>query len=625
MTNRSVRYTVCIGSLLFFFDAISFAQDQEPADDADEEISMITVVARRVANTVPASTFGTAATLLRYDPQLDLQSRGLPEGQADISVRGGLFENSGFKLGAITIFDPQTGHYFADLPVDPDVLSSPDVLTGIDNAVHGFNSAVATINYHFSQIHDRREIVLGAGTDDLRLGSLHLGQVFREAGQSTTGIDVSYATAQGDGTIANGDHDFERLFARLQHYNAKSQTDLVLAYQDKFYGWPGAYTGFASLAETDHTKTRLFMVNHRRDYSDASWLEIGANYRRLVDDYDFDRTTTESGAPGSFDHETESYALGLQGNLEIGAWALRYGAQLTADELIRSTDLTEGRFRSRNYMTVSIVPTRRWQTGDNNAVTLRVGATADHSNRDGSVLLPLLGVSFEQIGARATHVYEIEFSSASQVPGYTVLNSPPSGLFGGNPDLGRERADTLSLAFRRETPASRLAATAFVREDERLVDWTFLSGAPFARQANAVDLDVFGVEILWTRQWTNVFWAAGYTWLDKDSDYGTAAVDASFYALNFARHRLTSGLIWHANDKLEFRTDVELRKQEANVLRSGGGEAFIASASLGWTPGAGRRFSLDLIVDNLTNSDFQEFPSTPGPGRQISLQSAYSW
>ena len=625
MIDKYTSHFAGAGSLLLFVVSASYGQEQGATEQQDDELSMITVVGRRVANEFPASTYDSVATLLRYDPQLDLQSRGLAESQADISVRGGLFENTGFKVGAVTIFDPQTGHYFADLPVDSFAMSSPELLTGIDNSINGFNSAIATVNYSLTDLIDHREIALGIGSDDLLLGRLRVGQVLRDSGESVIGIEFSYSGSQSDGTLPNGDHDFERFFARAQHRNADSQTDLVIAYQDKFYGWPGAYTGFSSLAETDHTKTKLLVINHLRNYSSDSWWELGAVYRHLTDDYDFDRTTTESGEPGSFEHETKTYAIGIQGAMRLGAWQWRYGGQITADELVRSTDLTNGRFNSRSYTTVSIVPTRYWTTGSGNLVRLRVGATADSSNRDSNALLPLIGLSFEHFVTGGTNIYQIEYSAASQVPGYTVLNSREAGLFGGNPNLGRERANSLNFTVKREARASQASATVFVRKDKRLVDWTFLTGAPFARQANAVDLDVVGIELLWAHRWSNVFWTAGYVYLDKDADYGTAAVDASFYALNYAKHRLATGLIYRANDRLEFRLDGEMRKQEKNSLRTGNDEAFIASASIGWQFGVAQGFRLDLVIDNVTNSNFEEFPGTPAARRQVSLQSRFLW
>lgn len=622
--NSTFACTACSFLLSFMIMSAANAVEGETVHEQDNALPMITVVGRRVANELPASSYDSVATLLRYDPQLDLQSRGLAEGQADISVRGGLFENTGFKVGAVTIFDPQTGHYFADLPIDPAAMTAPVIVTGIDNAINGFNSTVATVNYRLSELAARGELAIGAGSDDLILGRIREAWILSAAGPSVTGLEFSYSGSQGNGSVPNGDHDFRRLLGRIQHRNSNSQTDAVVAYQDKFYGWPGAYTGFASLPETDHTKTRLVVVDHVRNQSDDSWWELGAFYRKLEDDYDFDRRTTESGTPGSFDHETRAYAVGIQGALRLGDWQWRYGGQLTADDLLRSTDLTNGRFNSRSYATLSVVPSKSWLTSAG-MMTVRLGATADLSDRDSNALLPLVGLSLERNGAVATHIFEIEYVSASQVPGYTVLNSAESGLFGGNPDLGRERADTLNVAVKRRTPTSQLAATVFLRQDRDLVDWTFLTGAPFARQANAVDLDVTGIELLWAHQWQNVYLTTGYTYLDKDADYGTASVDASFYALNFAKHRLTAGAIYQPDDRLEVRVDTEWRKQEPNPLRSGDNEAFITSASVGWWPTVSGNLRLDLVVDNVTNDDFEEFPGTPAAGRQISLQLRYSW
>jgi len=76
-----------------------YAVSAETAASSGEDLSEITVKATRVANDSPASSYATAATALRFDPLTELQSRGIAEGQSDVTVRGGLFENTGFKLG----------------------------------------------------------------------------------------------------------------------------------------------------------------------------------------------------------------------------------------------------------------------------------------------------------------------------------------------------------------------------------------------------------------------------------------------------------------------------------------------------------------------------------------------
>ena len=604
-------------SLLIPVLLTSPAMAEDVADT--EEIAEITVSARRIANTRPAGTYSSPATALRFDPLTELQSRGLAEGQSDVTVRGGVFENTGFKLGAVTIMDPQTGHYVAELPVDPALMSMPAIFKGVDGAVEGFNAAIATVSYGFARIEDGGTVNAGFGNNDLDYQALRFGHV----ADNSFGVAASFARSAGDGTLPFGDHEFSRYNLRFQLDDGAVQSNLVLAYQDKFYGWPGAYTGFASLPETDDTQTTLVLLNQRRETGNG-WLEYGGFYRRLVDDYDFNRTDSETGVPGSFEHETRVVGLGLQGLTRVGRVNWRYGGQFTQDELVRSTDLTNGLFTERRYATVTIVPSIESQLENGNRLVWRAGLTVDYSNRDSEELLPLFGVALEQPGAGATTTWSLEYAETSQLPGYTALNSNPTGLFGGNPFLGRETARQLSASWQRETRGWQARATVFSRRDDDLVDWTFSTGAPFARQANPVDIDVLGLEVFVTRTWESFDLAAGYTYLDKDAYYGSALVDASFYALNFARHRATLALRYRVAERLELRVDNEYRRQEENPLRVGDDSTYLASTSLVWSA-ATSGLGVAIVADNLTDSEFQPFPGTPAAGRQYSISVNYDW
>lgn len=616
----SAALTVSLPALLL---TSALAQADEATLDA-EEISEITVNAKRVANTRPAGTYASLATALRFDPLTELQSRGLAEGQSDVTVRGGVFENTGFKLGTVTVMDPQTGHYVAELAVDPALLSAPAIYKGIDNAVEGFNSAIATVSYRYRTIEDGGLVTFGAGSDALNFQSIRLGKVLDTTSGNHTALAFSAARSEGDGSRSFGDHEFGRYNALLQHRTDSAQSDFLIAYQDKFFGWPGAYTGFASLPEIDDTQTTLVAANHRR-VTDRGWWELGGFYRGLEDDYDFDRRTSESGAPGSFEHETKVFGVGAQGLLAMGNVSWRYGAQLSFDELVRSTDLTNGLFTDRDYATLTVVPSFSFDLDGGRVLEVRAGATLDYSDRDGSEVLPMAGLTLHRPSASGHTEIGFEYAATSQLPGYTALNSNPSGLFGGNRLLGREQAEQLALTVAHEADDWRGRAAVFSRKDDDLVDWTYATGAPFARQANAVDIDVVGFEAFVTRQWAAVDLAVGYTWLDKDADYGSALVDASFYALNFARHRLTLAVNYRFAGRFELHLDNEYRSQEDNPLRVGDDSTYLASASLVWNGAAERGFSVALVADNLTDSEFQPFPGTPAEGRQFSLSATYNW
>jgi hypothetical protein len=94
----------------------------------------------------------------------------------------------------------------------------------------------------------------------MSLQSLGIARTRALTATDSMAIALAAARSSSDGTVTNGDHDMERYNLAVQHRSDFHQSDLLLAYQDKFFGWPGAYTGFATLAETDHTKTSLVLA-----------------------------------------------------------------------------------------------------------------------------------------------------------------------------------------------------------------------------------------------------------------------------------------------------------------------------------------------------------------------------
>src|SRR6478735_4267835 len=133
----------------------------------------LSIVSDRVANETPAATFAMPVTALQFEPRVDVQARNFAEAQADVTIRGGVFENTGFKLGALSLFDPQTGHYFAEIPVAPAMLLTPKVLTGSDNATTGFNAGVGTVAYGWRPIAQRGEASAAFGDYNTNRQSLY--------------------------------------------------------------------------------------------------------------------------------------------------------------------------------------------------------------------------------------------------------------------------------------------------------------------------------------------------------------------------------------------------------------------------------------------------------------------
>jgi hypothetical protein len=569
----------------------------------------------RVANQSPAAMFATPISALRYEPRVDVQARNLTEAQADVTIRGGIFENTGFRVGGSTLVDPQTGHYFAELPIAPSMLGAPDILTGAANAAGTTNATTGTVAFGWRPIRTGGAVSATAGEfathhEELSLGQLSDLRVFG----ARLGADVAVAHAESDGSMAFGDSTFDRANARVQLASGTAQTDVIVGYQKKFFGWPNLYTPFNS-PETENIETTLFAFNHRADLGHGDWFQFAAYHRRNKDDYAFSRLAP-LGPIHPFQHTSWVTGTALDGRKTVGDLSLMWRGEILADR-ITSTSLTFGPYRDRTLTKLALVPEKAI-----GAATLRAGATYDHCDRDGSSVSPLVEWSLQE-GARRWHA---SYVRVTQVATYTALKSSPAGgLFRGNQNLGRESSHQAEVGVADTRDGWNVEATAFWRRDDSLVDWTFRRGVT-ARNANPVDIDTAGFEAVARHSWSACDLVLGYTLLGKTADYRGALVDASFYALNYARQRFTAALTWRIGHGFELRMDNTARVQAGNFLRViGGDRAVTSSLGLTYRPRAWRGAALTVQADNLWNSSFQEVPATPASRRTITGGVSYAW
>ena len=248
-----------------FLPSIAFGQSTDSEAEESSSLPELAVTESRVAIPEPAGTFPTAVTELRYEPLIDVQTRNIAEAQGDVSIRGGIFENTGFRVGAATLFDPQTGHYFAEIPIDQRMLSGPRIATGLENAYAAFNSTVGSVNYAWRPIEKIWEMDVGLGDNSFKMARTYIGRVIKLDDNEHLAGDFSISRSRSDGTRHGGDHYFVRYATRVQWRSENTQTDLFAGYQSKFFGWPNMYTPF-NVLETENLQTRLFLINHRTGF-----------------------------------------------------------------------------------------------------------------------------------------------------------------------------------------------------------------------------------------------------------------------------------------------------------------------------------------------------------------------
>lgn len=583
----------------------------------------LTVYSERVANQGGAGNFAAPVTALRFEPGIDLQSRNSAEGQADITLRGGIFENTGFRVGAVSLLDPQTGHYLAEVPIAPVLLNAPQILTGADNALGSFNANVGVVAHGWRPVSAAGFASIAVGDHAMNRQELYQGLASNARwGGHRVAADVAYARSESDGSVEFGDHRFTRVNARLQLSSVTSQTDLFAGYQAKFFGWPNLYTPFNS-KESENLQTVLFALNHRADLGKGDFLEAGAFHRRNKDDYAFNRFAP-LGPVHPFQHTTWASGAAVSARRTVDAITYNFRGEVQSDYL-KSTSLTFGRYHSRTLTKLAFVPERSWSHEHDARIVAKAGVTYDDSNRTGSALSPVIEIARERPTAPIRRMY-LSYAKTTQLPNYTILNaSPAAGLFRGNPDLGRETSHNVEFGTSGLFGGWEGRAAMFYRQDDALVDWTFRRGVT-ARAANAVDIETFGFESVARRSWRRLDVVFGYTLLTKEADYRGALVDASFYALNYARHRFTAAFVARFGNSVEVRIDNVARVQVDNLLRQiGGDETLMSSLGIVFRPPSVRGCELSLQADNLWNSNYQEVPAVPAAGRQISAGVTYTW
>lgn len=593
------------------------------AQTAEVTLPSFAVYSERVANQGAAGNFATPVTALRYEPGVDVHSRNSAEGQADITIRGGIFENSGLRVGAVSLLDPQTGHYAGEVPIAPAMLGTPQIITGSDNAFGSFNANVGTVAYGWRPVAHAGFASLSAGNHGMNRQEFYQGLASNARwGGHRVAADVAYARSESDGTVDFGDHRYTRVNGRLQLASATSQTDLFAGYQAKFFGWPNLYTPFNS-KESENLQTVLFALNHRASLGEGDFLEAGAYHRRNKDDYAFNRFAPV-GPVHPFQHTTWASGASLIGRHTVGAVALNFRGEVQADYL-KSTSLTFGRYHSRTLTKFAFIPERSWVDGDDARIVAKAGVTHDDSNRTGSAVSPVIEIARERVTAPIRRIY-FSYAKSTQLPNYTALNSSAaSGLFRGNANLGREASHNYEFGVNGVFSGWEGRMAAFYRQDDALVDWTFRRGVT-ARAANPVDIRTTGFESVARHSWQAFDVVLGYTFLTKDADYRGAAVDASFYALNYARHRFTAAFVVRLGSSVELRMDNVARVQSNNMLRQiGGDEALTSALGIVYHPRSVRGLEFSLQADNLWNSNYQDVPAVPAARRQLSAGVAYTW
>lgn len=536
---------------------------------------------------------------LRLDPSLNLQERGPNGVQADVSIRGATFEQSLILLNGLRIDDPQTSHFNLDVPLPLDAVSHAEVLHGAGSAYYGSDAIAGAVD------------LITAEPDRPAAGGVaHLSLTARSGYGSFTSTEQhfvgEYASARWSEQLA-GSRDTSSGFAFDRNYRSQAlsseswlhsrlgTTDVLVAGSDRPFGANQFYGQYPSF---EHTKGWLGLIQQQI----GQRTQAGLSYRRHSDVYIL------------FVNDPSIY----ENNHIDDAWQgvlrrtdlLHHGVQLSTGldgqaDTIRSTALgRHGRNRGAGYASLDL--------GEWHRFTLSVGGREEVFSGGNSDFSPTAAAGYRvnstlRLRASAGHGFRL--------PTYTDLYySDPATL--GNPNLRPETSWSYEggLLF---TPGSRvsLTLTGFRNQITDGIDYSKTSLAARYQATNTGSLAFSGAETsLHLRLPASQQVDVAYTGIHASRNALPGLISA--YVFNYAAESGSfawSGLIAH---------QVLARTQVAVVQRAGRTAYPLWNVALARNSGKVRPY---LRLDNLSNTNYQELPGTPEPGRSITGGLEFTW
>ena len=611
-----------------------FVFGQEKNDSSSIRLSEVEVNANRnklysemgrVLTTIDKAEIKRSAVqsldqLLDYVSGIDVRQRGTNGTQADISVRGGSFDQVLVLLNGVNITDPQTGHFNLDIPLNLSDISRVEILQGSSARVLGSNAFSGAIN------------IVTENNEKHALNAELTGGSFNYFAQSVSGslgterfhtfASVSHKSSAG--YIANTDFDVSSAFIQsvLKTKNT-GKFDLQVAAQLKNFGANGFYT-LAYPNQFEDSKTFLAALNwsltkekitynaqtYWRQHHDkfelfrdnvgaASWYK-GHNYH-LSD-------ITGAKFSGSYLEKYGKTTLGIDiRNEHIFSNVL---GNLMAKQIAVPFETNKFFTREANRLLGTAFVD---QTLNLNKWYFSVGAAATYSTSFG--LNSYGGIDMAYEINKNIRIFA-DANSAVRLPTFTDLYYKSATQLA-NPNLQPEKSQTIEIGTKIKQNDWKLDATIFKRFGQNVIDWTKQPDSTKWQSRNLTSVNAFGVDLAFEYSFRQSFLekiSANYSYLNLDK---SASGFDSKYALDYLKNKIVIS-IQHKilkNLSATWNGSYSERSGQYTDFKTGllvnYSPYFLLNGRLLWSQ---KHFDVFGDLNNILNTNYEDFGGLPQPG-----------
>ncbi len=590
----------------------------------------VTVVASRIPAQEPGSTVRvltredisalpvrSVSELLQWMPGIDVRRRGAEGIQADVGIRGADFNGTVVLVDGEPVNDPQTNHFSMDLDIPMDAIERVEVLYGSASALYGSGAVGGVVNIvtRAAYLGRGRAQVEGRyahGSDSLDVFGVRLAS---RLGDSAA-VAVDWGRGESSGFM--DDREFSshsgRLSARWDS-NAGPLTLTLGRARRKF----GAYAFYGTRYPNQYEETKTETARLAGDFKAGEWTVSPSVALRTHDD-DF---ILERSDPSFYRniHESRTETARLSARRPFLGGQLVLGTE-GARESIESTNLgdhTRDRLAAFLEFGTPLVPKNP------DKAALRLGLRWDRYEDFGSRLTPQISLSY---GLTPLIRLRTSAGTAFRVPTFTELYySDPQTL--GNPDLAPEQAFNLDAGINVSPGIFLFDGGVFYRDSKDVIDYVRSSADEKFTASNIRSNTVWGLEFLAEmrpRSRTRV-------------RFTRLAVQTSYNFVDLAKLSAEAGGATEGRyvlDPLHSKWDFVLAgilplEIAAQTRLSRYSRPSLSDAYWLWDARIGRQLLegqiLEIYVEgqNLSDTEYQERPGVPMPGRTLLVGARLTW
>lgn len=634
-----------------------------------EAYRLVTTVSRSEIEALPIQT---VADVLAYLPGLDVRTRGANGSQADVSMRGGTFDQVLVMINGVNMCDAHTGHYALNLPISAALIERVEVLQGTGANLFGLNAFSGAINIvtktsstplPMEEKEDEVTVKLTAGMNDLI--NPELAYSGRRNGVT---INASAEYSQSDGyyapnptekeqtALTNSDFRMANVFLQTawrqeSEGTTRQQLNVQMGAQYKDAG-AGMFYGFGSQDQFDATRTAFGSASYSYRWQRFT-LDAQAAYRANYDRYEWHRGQR---LYGNF-HFSQNASASLKGHYASKIGRTSVGLELR-NENLHSTNLGDtvnaaGQVPNVDGFDLKDVRVLDLVKGQNrlninyfaeqsffwNNLSASLGVSGNYNTMFGNNIAGGANIGYEFGGTKNPGRVYLNANRSLRLPTFTDLYYNAGNQLG-NRDLKPEKAWTLSLGtnyrhYFSEFHHLTLTADAYYRWGQDIIDWVYVPdyedvdkyGAkrPYhamnQQQVNATGVEV-GVVYGWNKWLPKVGLTYSYTYLDLDLK------EAQSRYLDYLSHKLVFELqhLIYNGKKMQVGADWALRfqKREGEYNDANGDVQSYQPVCLldGSVFVTGNKYRLSVDCTNLTNRRYYDYGGLlqPGAWAKMTLQ-----